>query len=133
MSPNARLLFFRRLALIGTVLALVVVVLGAWVRLSVAGLGCPDWPGCYGHLSAARAAQHVDSIAQNFPERPFEYAKAQKEMIHRYFAGALATLIVVLAGVAIRNRKTAGQPLWLPLILVLMGLLVYLLLKWRVF
>jgi len=132
MTPTTRLLFFRRLALVGTLLALVVVVLGAWVRLSVAGLGCPDWPGCYGHLSAARAAQHVDSIAQHFPERPFEYAKAQKEMIHRYFAGALATLILVLAGVAIRNRKAPGQPVWLPLILVLVVLMQALLGMWTV-
>jgi cytochrome c oxidase assembly protein subunit 15 len=132
MHPSARLLFFRRLALLGTMLALVVVVLGAWVRLSVAGLGCPDWPGCYGHLSVGQAAQHADSIAQSFPERPFQYAKAQKEMIHRYFAGALATLIVILAGLAIRNRNAVGQPLLLPLILVLVVVLQALLGMWTV-
>ncbi len=103
MTP--RLLLFRRLALAGVLLALVVVVLGAWVRLSAAGLGCPDWPGCYGHLSAGSAAENIDAVNQAFPHRPFEYHKAIKEMVHRYFASGLGFLILVLAGLAISNRK----------------------------
>ena len=50
MNPQRRLIWFRRLALAGALLAAAVVVLGAWVRLTDAGLGCPDWPGCYGHI-----------------------------------------------------------------------------------
>ena len=132
MIPNARLLLFRRLALFGALLAFVVVVLGAWVRLSAAGLGCPDWPGCYGHLTAHQAAQHADSISRHYPLRPFEYAKAQKEMLHRYFAGALATLVLLLAAVGALNRKAAGQPVALPMILVLVVLLQALLGMWTV-
>lgn len=112
------LVTFRRVALLGTLLALVVVVLGAWVRLSAAGLGCPDWPGCYGHLSAGQAAQNLDVISEAFPERPFEQHKAFKEMLHRYVAGALVLVIVALAGLAIRNRHDPLQPVKLPVFLV---------------
>src|SRR6201991_3493239 len=101
---------FRRVALFGVLLTLCVVVLGAWVRLSAAGLGCPDWPGCYGHLSVDDAARNVDAINEAFPHRPFEYHKAIKEMVHRYFASSLGLLILVLAGLAIANRRDPQQP-----------------------
>ena len=120
---TSRLILFRRLALAGAVLALVVVVLGAWVRLSAAGLGCPDWPGCYGHLTAGSAAENVDTINQAFPHRPFEYHKAIKEMVHRYFASTLGLVILGLAGIAIANRKDPQQPVKLPLALV--GLVIF--------
>lgn len=120
---TSRLILFRRLALAGVVLTLIVVVLGAWVRLSAAGLGCPDWPGCYGHLTAEQAAQNVDTINQAFPHRPFEYHKAVKEMVHRYFASTLGLLILVLAGIAIANRKDPNQPVGLPIALV--GLVIF--------
>ncbi len=121
MTPS--LLLFRRVALAGVVLALVVVVLGAWVRLSAAGLGCPDWPGCYGHFTAGSAALNVDAVNEAFPHRPFEYHKAIKEMVHRYFASGLGFLILVLAGLAIRNRDDPQQPVVLPLALV--GLVIF--------
>lgn len=130
MTP--RLLLFRRLALAGVLLALVVVVLGAWVRLSAAGLGCPDWPGCYGHLSAGSAAENVDAVNQAFPHRPFEYHKAIKEMVHRYFASGLGFLILVLAGLAISNRKDPEQPVALPLALVALVIFQGLLGMWTV-
>lgn len=115
---HARASTFRRIALLGAMLAFVVVVLGAWVRLSAAGLGCPDWPGCYGHLTASQAAQNLDTITNAFPERPFVEHKASKEMLHRYFAGGLVLVIVGLAGFAIWNRKDPGQPVKLPVLLV---------------
>lgn len=130
MTP--RLLLFRRLALAGVLLALVVVVLGAWVRLSAAGLGCPDWPGCYGHLSAGSAAENIDAVNQAFPHRPFEYHKAIKEMVHRYFASGLGFLILVLAGLAIANRNDPKQPVALPLALVALVIFQGLLGMWTV-
>ena len=99
-------------------LALVVVVLGAWVRLSAAGLGCPDWPGCYGHLNVEQAAQNTDAINAAFPQRPFVYHKAIKEMVHRYFASTLGLVCIVLAGFAIWNRADPDQPIKLPVVLV---------------
>src|SRR5215203_3309504 len=130
MTP--RLLLFRRLALAGVLLALVVVVLGAWVRLSAAGLGCPDWPGCYGHLSAGSAAENVTAVNQAFPHRPFEYHKAIKEMVHRYFASGLGLLILALAGLAIANRRDPQQPVTLPIVLVGLVILQGLLGMWTV-
>ena len=130
MTPRYRL--FRRLALAGVVLTFAVVVLGAWVRLSDAGLGCPDWPGCYGHLSVDDAASNVDVINEAFPHRPFEYHKAIKEMVHRYFASTLGLLIVALAGLAIANRRDPQQPVVLPIALVALVIFQGLLGMWTV-
>jgi cytochrome c oxidase assembly protein subunit 15 len=129
---TSRYRLFQRLALAGVVLAFGVVVLGAWVRLSAAGLGCPDWPGCYGHLSVDTAAANVDAINEAFPHRPFEYHKAIKEMVHRYFASSLGLLILVLAGLAIANRRDPQQPLILPIVLVGLVILQGLLGMWTV-
>lgn len=132
MAPESKLQLFRRLALLGTLLALAVVVLGAWVRLNAAGLGCPDWPGCYGHLTVDGAANNLPSVSQAFPDRPFEYAKAIKEMIHRYFASTLGLVIIAMAVIAIVNRKHEAQPVKLPLCLVGIVLLQGLLGMWTV-
>jgi heme a synthase len=130
VTPRYRL--FRRLALAGVVLAFGVVVLGAWVRLSAAGLGCPDWPGCYGHLTADDAARNADAINEAFPQRPFTYHKAIKEMVHRYFAGGLVLVILALAGLAIANRRDPLQPVTLPITLVGIVILQALLGMWTV-
>src|SRR5271168_5221878 len=96
MTPQRRLFWFRRLARLGALLAASVVVLGAWVRLTDAGLGCPDWPGCYGHV---------------FPQTSHHFAKAVHEMVHRYFATTLGAVIASLFGWALVNRRDRGQPL----------------------
>ena len=115
---------FRKIALFATLLALTVVVMGAYTRLSHAGLGCPDWPGCYGHiLGVPESSSEIDKANQDFPQRAVESGKAWKEMIHRYLAEGLGLLIVVLAIVAIKNRKDTKQALWLPIILV--GLVIF--------
>jgi heme a synthase len=129
---TSRLTVFRRVALAGVFLAFAVVVLGAWVRLSAAGLGCPDWPGCYGHFSAEDAARNVEAINEAFPHRPFEYHKAVKEMLHRYVASGLGLLIMVLAGIAIANRDDPEQPVALPVALVGLVILQGLLGMWTV-
>ncbi|HEY7642025.1 MAG TPA: COX15/CtaA family protein [Steroidobacteraceae bacterium] len=129
---TSRYRLFRRLALAGVVLAFGVVVLGAWVRLSNAGLGCPDWPGCYGHLTADDAAQNVNAINEAFPQRPFTYHKAIKEMVHRYFAGGLVLVILTLAGLALANRRDPQQPVGLPIALVGLVILQALLGMWTV-
>jgi len=85
-----------RLALTATIVAFVVIVLGAYVRLSDAGLGCPDWPGCYGQLSWPTETQEVQQANQAFPERPVESGKAWKEMVHRYLAGTLVILVLII-------------------------------------
>ena len=103
MNPQRRLLWFRRLALAGAIFAAAVVVLGAWVRLTDAGLGCPDWPGCYGHI--------YPNAGQTAAEAGSHFAKALHEMIHRYFATTLGIIITSLLVWALRFRKDRGQPL----------------------
>ncbi|PTQ73035.1 heme A synthase [Pseudomonas sp. GV071] len=107
-----------RLALLATVLAVVVVLLGAYTRLTHAGLGCPDWPGCYGFISVPASEAQLAHAEANFPHAPVEAHKGWNEMIHRYFAGSLGLLIVALAAVAVRRRGEPGQPLKLPLLLL---------------
>ncbi|MDY6978373.1 MAG: COX15/CtaA family protein [Pseudomonadota bacterium] len=123
---------FARLGLIATVLALCVVILGAYVRLSHAGLGCPDWPGCYGHLGVPKTEQDVLTANELFPERPVEAHKAWKEMIHRYFAGILGLLVFTLAFVAWRNRHDPQQSFKLPLFLSVLIIFQALLGMWTV-
>ena len=96
MREHGRVLWFRRLALAGTLLAFCVVVLGAWVRLTDAGLGCPDWPGCYGHVFPEGSTHH--------------FAQAVHEMVHRYFASTLGLIIASLLGLALVNRRDPDQP-----------------------
>lgn len=109
---------FYAFALAASGLALVVVVLGAYVRLSDAGLSCPDWPGCYQQLIAPTSAQEISRANELYPERPVEVHKAWKEMIHRYLAGALGLLILGLAIIAWRNRSDPKQMVVLPFCLV---------------
>lgn len=104
-----------RFALFATVLTVLVVVLGAYTRLTHAGLGCPDWPGCYGFIGVPMS-EHKQAIAEaRFPDAPVEVAKGWYEMIHRYFAGALGLVILGLAVHALRHRRLAAQPVKLPL------------------
>ena len=110
-----------RLTLATLALAVSVVVLGAYVRLSDAGLGCPDWPGCYGRLIAPEAKEAAP--LSNKYERPLETGKAWKEMIHRYAAGLLGLAIFGIALLSWRRRHMPGEPLKMPLILV--GLVIF--------
>jgi len=116
---TGRLSMFRRIALATACLAALVVVLGAWVRLTDAGLGCPDWPGCYGHLHPAQAAGDVAG-QQAYPGRRFDYAKALHEMVHRYFATGLGLGILSLLVLAFWNRKDPAQPVRPVLLLFLL-------------
>ncbi|MGB0865067.1 MAG: COX15/CtaA family protein [Granulosicoccaceae bacterium] len=97
------------LAAVATAMALVVVILGAYVRLSDAGLGCPDWPGCYGHIGVPALPDDIQQANSAYPERPVEVAKAWKEMIHRYIASLLGLMVLVMAVLAWR-RRGEGAP-----------------------
>ncbi|MBL4831754.1 MAG: COX15/CtaA family protein [Aliivibrio sp.] len=91
------------------VLATLVILMGAYTRLSDAGLGCPDWPGCYGSLTVP--SEHNSAAQSAFPERKIEPKKAWLEMIHRYIAGGLGGLVALLLGVSIwNNRASSGVP-----------------------
>src|SRR5690606_15986918 len=113
---------FTWLARFGVVLALIVVTVGAWVRLTDAGLGCPDWPGCYGQLFVTEQLAVEPHVEEQFG-RPLEAGKAWREMFHRYLASTLGLVCVAVAVVAWLNRRDPAQPPALPVILV--GLVVF--------
>lgn len=115
-------LFFK-MAFAATCLAYVVILLGAYTRLADAGLGCPDWPGCYGHVGVPKHVDDVTAANQAYPERPVEAAKAWKEMIHRYFASTLGLMIFAIGIIAIKKRKESNHAFKLPLFL--MALVVF--------
>jgi len=85
-------------------LALVVILLGAWTRLSDAGLGCPDWPGCYGHLTVPQSEEALSKAKALFPDQEVVAEKAWPEMIHRYFAGTLGLLVFAIVYLLIRYK-----------------------------
>lgn len=83
-------------------LTLVVIVLGAYTRISDAGLGCPDWPGCYGQMSVPMKNDEIMRASALFPEHTIEPYKAWLEMIHRYVAGGLGLLIAAILAVSFK-------------------------------
>lgn len=111
----------KKLVLVSIFLALVVIILGAYTRLTDAGLGCPDWPGCYGQLLVPQTEQLIDAANQAYPERPVEAEKAWNEMIHRYFAAGLGFLILVISiSAALRKLSGKAGPVKLPFLLLVL-------------
>lgn len=108
--------YFRTIAAT-TVLTFVLIVLGAFVRLSDAGLGCPDWPGCYGNLTPAHSAEEIRAAEAIQPGGPVSLAKAWKEMIHRYLAMIVGSLIAGIMLSAWRNRSRWQQSPLLPTVI----------------
>ncbi len=125
-------MLFRRLSLLALLICLVLVPLGAYVRLSNAGLGCPDWPGCYGHIGVPTADAHVAAANQTYPDRPVEAEKGWKEMIHRYLAGSLGLVIIALVAVAWRQRLPIKLPLLMFAWVLLQGALGAFTVTWKV-
>ena len=122
----------RKLALLAMPLALAVIVLGAFVRLSDAGLGCPDWPGCYGRLDVPQSAEQIEKANAAFPGRPVDVAKAWIEMIHRYAAATLGLVILAIGALAWRQRRTPDAMLASALSLVALVVFQGLLGMWTV-
>ncbi len=125
---------YRLTIFFAVILTFALVVIGAYVRLSDAGLGCPDWPGCYGKISPIHA---VDEISQAVAEQggdhgPVSMHKAWKEMVHRYIAGFLGLLLVAIAASAWALRHRLQQSPGLPMALVLIVLVQASLGMWTV-
>lgn len=107
----------RWISLCALLLAAVVVVLGAYTRLTEAGLGCPDWPGCYGFHLVPSQSHELMLAERRFPDTPLQPHLAWNEMIHRYCAGLLGLVILAQALFSLYRRQ--GRRLaWLTLALV---------------
>jgi len=113
------MILYRPLVLCSVVLTFLVIVVGAYVRLEDAGLGCPDWPGCYGQLIGVPDEAHEMAKAeQAFPGKTVDAGRAWKEMFHRYLAGTLGLLVLAIAAIAWRMRGETGRTPWLATLLV---------------
>ena len=106
------------LAVVAFCVAVVVVVLGAFTRLAHAGLGCPDWPTCYGHYWVPNTAEEIHAANEAFAETPVETDKTWPEQIHRIFASSLGLLMIGLVLICFRHSRNVGQPLKLPLFML---------------
>ena len=117
----------RRLAWAAAAFALFVIVFGAFVRLSNAGLSCPDWPTCYGHMTWPTQEHEVTSANNAFPDRPVESGKAWREQVHRILVGGLSLLTFALAGWAWWRRRDlrglSAAPLAAAVVIVFQALL----------
>ncbi len=116
---------FHRLAWLATALALGVIVFGAFVRLSNAGLSCPDWPTCYGHAAWPTQAHDVAQANHAFPDRPVETGKAWREQAHRMLAGTLGVLVLTLTLLAVRRRPRGAGTVIAASVLVVGSIAVY--------
>ena len=92
------------LSLFGICFAFVVIALGAWTRLVDAGLGCPDWPGCYGFVVFPTTEAEIQLAESRYPQFPYEIDKAIPEVVHRYFAAALGFLAILLVYFAFKYQ-----------------------------
>lgn len=110
----------RRLLLIAAPLTFFVIVAGAFTRLSDAGLGCPDWPTCYGQLVGVPDAE---TAAAHSPDSPLDTRKAWIEVGHRYVAALLGLLLLAAAALSLRQRPIPKAPILLLILAILQGLL----------
>lgn len=120
MRTDRSALWFRQLVLVASILALCVVGLGAYVRLSDAGLGCPDWPGCFGSMTVPQSEAAIQQAQTAYPDSVLEVHKAWKEMLHRYLAGTLGILILGVCVLGWQARKVIRVSPWLPTFLLLL-------------
>ncbi len=126
-------MLLKRLSVIAVLLAAVVVALGAFTRLQDAGLGCPDWPGCYGQLTVPKSESDIARANASYPHRPLEAEKAWAEMVHRYFASTLGVLIISILYLSMRARKhNPQQPIKLPIALLCLVIFQGMLGMWTV-
>ena len=114
-----------RVAAFATAFAFLVIVFGAFVRLSNAGLSCPDWPTCYGQATWPGHAHEVARADATFPQRPYEAHKAWREQVHRMLAGTLGVLVFALAVLAAWRRRALVAGLLAAAVAAAIGIALY--------
>ena len=119
----------KNLSLFGICLAFVVIALGAWTRLVDAGLGCPDWPGCYGFVVFPTNEAEIALAESRYPMFPYDINKAIPEVVHRYFAAALGFLAIIMVYYSFKQNENKNIRRWtvgLLIFICLQGLFGYL-------
>ncbi len=132
MSHSQRLQLISRLSLAAVSIALLVIMLGAFTRLTESGLGCPDWPGCYGHIMVPQSLQSVQSANALYPHSPLIQAKAWAEMVHRYAVFILLCCISALIVLSLNDRNRSRNLVVVPFLLIGIVILQVLLGMWTV-
>lgn len=112
------MIWFKKILLITTILTLCVVVFGSYVRLTDAGLGCPDWPGCYGTLTVPQSEMAISQALNQFPNSIIETDKAWIEMIHRYIAAILGFLILCISFFSYKFKDKIQTSIKIPFLLL---------------
>ena len=115
----------RGLALLAAIFAFGVVMSGAFVRLSNAGLSCPDWPTCYGQVSWPEHQHEIAQANQAFPDRPYETHKAWREQVHRFLAGSLGVLVLSIALIASWRTRWARWAVIAGALFAVVGTVLY--------
>jgi cytochrome c oxidase assembly protein subunit 15 len=102
----------KNLSFFGICLAFVVIALGAWTRLVDAGLGCPDWPGCYGFVVFPTNEAEIALAEARYPTFPYDINKAIPEVVHRYFAAALGFLAIIMVYYSFKQNENRNIRRW---------------------
>ncbi|WP_367990216.1 heme A synthase [Vibrio sp. NTOU-M3] len=114
----------KNLVRVALILTFIVIMLGAYTRLADAGLGCPDWPGCYGQLTVPVQQHELERASSLYPDLKVEADKAWLEMIHRYFAGTLGLVVFAITALSIKSRAVPSfLPISISLVVVFQALL----------
>ena len=113
------------LSFFGAFITLIVISAGAWVRLTDAGLGCPDWPGCYGMLTPPNTEKEIFEAQNSYPNSTIDIGKASREMLHRYLAGFLGLYILIVSYLTIKsgNNRSIVLPILLVLLIIIQSLM----------
>ena len=113
-----------QLSFIGGLFTLIVISLGAWVRLTDAGLGCPDWPGCYGLLTTPDTVDELAKAREYYPNADIDVGKALREMLHRYMAGLLGLYVFFITYISIKySKRSYTLPVLISILIIIQAIM----------